>query len=44
MWCQARVSAQGFYEKVGFATLGERFWLPLSGPHYVMVRELPDSA
>jgi GNAT superfamily N-acetyltransferase len=40
MWCNARVSARGFYEKLGFATLGEEFVLPVAGPHYVMIKDL----
>ena len=44
MWCNARVSAQGFYEKVGFVAEGPQFDLPVAGPHYVMVKDLRDSA
>ena len=40
MWCNARVSARGFYEKLGFATLGDEFVLPVAGPHYVMIKDL----
>ena len=36
LWCNARVSAQRFYEKLGFAAEGERFEIPTIGPHYVM--------
>lgn len=32
LWCNARVSAQGFYEKVGFKAIGEEF----------IIDELPD--
>ena len=42
MWCNARVSARGFYEKLGFATFGEEFVLPVAGPHYVMIKDLRD--
>jgi len=38
LWCNARVSAQGFYEAAGFKTEGEEFYIPLIGPHYVMWR------
>lgn len=37
VWCNARVSAIGFYERAGFVTVGERFELPDIGPHVVMV-------
>ena len=42
MWCNARVSARGFYEKLNFAAVGERFELPVGGPHYVMIKGLDD--
>jgi len=37
MWCNARVTARGFYEKLGFAAVGDEFELPNSGRHYVMI-------
>jgi GNAT superfamily N-acetyltransferase len=40
MWCNARVSARGFYEKVGFVAVGGEFELPASGKHYVMTKDL----
>jgi GNAT superfamily N-acetyltransferase len=40
MWCNARVSARGFYEKTGFVTIGDRFELPVAGPHYVMIKNI----
>jgi GNAT superfamily N-acetyltransferase len=40
IWCNARISARGFYEKLGFAAVGDEFVLPVSGPHYVMVKDL----
>jgi GNAT superfamily N-acetyltransferase len=40
MWCNARVGARGFYEKVGFVAVGGEFELPDSGKHYVMIRNL----
>jgi GNAT superfamily N-acetyltransferase len=40
MWCNARVSAQGFYEKLGFVAVGDAFTLPNSGPHYLMIKDL----
>ncbi len=36
LWCNARASAVGFYEKLGWKTEGDVFDLPLIGPHYVM--------
>ena len=32
LWCNARVSAEGFYEKVGFETLSPEFNIPDVGP------------
>jgi GNAT superfamily N-acetyltransferase len=40
LWCNARVSARGFYEKVGFVTEGPQFDLSVAGPHYVMIKDL----
>ena len=44
LWCNARVSAQGFYEKVGFVAVSDLFHLPVGGPHYVMIRKLGSPA
>jgi len=40
MWCQARTSARGFYESLGFVAVGEEFNLPIAGPHYLMIKDL----
>jgi len=40
IWCNARVSARGFYEKLGYAAVGGEFELPASGKHYVMIKDL----
>lgn len=40
VWCNARVSAIGFYEKVGFVIRSEKFEIPGVGPHVVMSLEL----
>jgi GNAT superfamily N-acetyltransferase len=36
LWCNARVSAMGFYEKLGWVAEGEEFDVPDVGPHYIM--------
>jgi ribosomal protein S18 acetylase RimI-like enzyme len=36
LWCDARIIALGFYEKMGFKKLGETYEIPLIGPHYLM--------
>jgi GNAT superfamily N-acetyltransferase len=38
LWCNGRVSAQRFYEGLGFVAQGAVFDLPVSGPHYLFVR------
>ncbi len=38
IWFNARVSAEGFYEKMGFMALPEIFDIPLAGPHKVMYK------
>jgi GNAT superfamily N-acetyltransferase len=37
IWCNARESAFGFYEKLGFAIVGELFEIEGIGTHAVMV-------
>ena len=44
MWCQARTSARGFYESLGFIALGDEFDLPIAGPHYWMIKDLEPRA
>ena len=36
LWCNARVSAVGFYEKSGWHTEGAVFDVPGVGPHFIM--------
>lgn len=36
-WCNARESAAGFYEKLGWEKVSDRFDIPVVGPHYRMV-------
>ncbi|HEX8002560.1 MAG TPA: GNAT family N-acetyltransferase [Mycobacteriales bacterium] len=40
VWCNARTPALGFYERHGFAVVGEEFELPDAGPHYLAFVEL----
>ena len=41
LWCNARDSAIGFYDRLGFEVVGEGFALPESGfAHHVMLRDL----
>ncbi|MEL6797367.1 MAG: GNAT family N-acetyltransferase [Planctomycetota bacterium] len=37
-WCNARTTAAGYYERVGFLVASEVFELPDIGPHVVMAR------
>lgn len=41
VWCHGRTSARRFYEALGFRAIGEEFDVPVTGPHYVMRRDLP---
>jgi predicted GNAT family N-acyltransferase len=41
VWCDARVSAAGFYERMGFTVLTEEFDKPGIGRHVGMLIELP---
>jgi GNAT superfamily N-acetyltransferase len=40
LWCHARTTARGFYEKFGFEIEGDEFDVPVSGKHYVMIKDL----
>ena len=41
LWCNARDSAAGFYDRMGFAVFGDAFVLVESGlSHHVMLRDL----
>ena len=40
VWCDARVTAAGFYERVGFAVVTEPFDKPGLGPHVGMLRDV----
>jgi len=41
VWCNARTPVLGFYGQLGFGTVGEEFDIPVSGPHYFMLRSIP---
>lgn len=38
LWCNARLLAVPFYERLGMACVGPEFDIPEIGPHYVMWR------
>ena len=40
LWCDARVVATGFYEKLGFSTIGTAYEIPIIGIHYLMYKKL----
>ena len=39
VWCNARTSAEGFYAKTGFESIGEIFNIPDVGPHRLMIKK-----
>jgi ribosomal protein S18 acetylase RimI-like enzyme len=41
VWCDARVPALGFYERMGFVVVTEEFDKPEGGPHRGMLIDLP---
>lgn len=44
VWCNARKSAVGFYEKVGFLKAGKNeFEIQDIGPHFLMYKKLTDA-
>ncbi|WP_420345910.1 GNAT family N-acetyltransferase [Pelagibius sp.] len=40
VWCQGRSGARRFYERHGFAAVGEEFENPGTGPHFVFWRRV----
>jgi predicted GNAT family N-acyltransferase len=40
VWCDARLAAVGFYERMGFTVVTDEYDKPGIGPHLGMVREL----
>lgn len=40
LWCNARVEAVGFYERLGWRVVSEPFDIPGVGPHRVMTRAI----
>ena len=40
LWCDARETAAGFYNKMGFKIKGNRFDIPPTGLHYRMWRDI----
>jgi GNAT superfamily N-acetyltransferase len=40
LWCNARVVALGFYERLGFVAEGPEFEIVPIGPHFVMTKDL----
>jgi predicted GNAT family N-acyltransferase len=44
MWCNARLPAVGFYERLGWRVVSEVFEIPTAGPHVKMTKSLSDYA
>ncbi len=43
IWCHGRTSALPFYRTLGFREHGDEFDVPVTGPHFVLRREVkPD--
>ena len=40
LWCDARIIATGFYEKMGFSVKGDIYEVPNIGPHKLMYKIL----
>ena len=40
LWCDARIVATGFYNKLGFSTKGTAYEIPIIGTHYLMYKQL----
>ncbi|HZP90882.1 MAG TPA: GNAT family N-acetyltransferase [Actinomycetota bacterium] len=44
LWCTARLSAEGFYRRLGFEGRGRVFGVPGLGPHELMLRWIEPAA
>jgi GNAT superfamily N-acetyltransferase len=44
LWCNARLPALGFYERMGWLIVSDQFEVPTVGPHRRMVRRVPAPA
>lgn len=44
LWCNARVPASAFYQKLGWEVVSEVFEIPTAGPHVKMIRLPPGPA
>jgi GNAT superfamily N-acetyltransferase len=40
LWCNARVPAAAFYEKLGWSVVSDPFEIPTAGPHVKMAKRL----
>ena len=40
LWCDAREVALGFYEKMGFKTIGDFYEIPIIGKHKLMYKKI----
>jgi GNAT superfamily N-acetyltransferase len=40
LWCNARVPAVKFYQRLGWQVVSEEFEIPTAGPHHQMVKRL----
>lgn len=40
IWCNARISALGFYEKNDYKIYGKEFYVENIGQHYIMIKKI----
>ena len=40
LWCNARVPAARFYQRLGWQVVSDEFEIPTAGPHLRMVKRL----
>jgi GNAT superfamily N-acetyltransferase len=43
LWCNARVPASRFYQRLGWTIVGDRFEIPDAGPHVKMLKQTAPS-
>jgi GNAT superfamily N-acetyltransferase len=44
LWCNARVPAAGFYQKMGWQIVSDVFEIPTAGPHVRMIKKLREGS
>ena len=44
LWCNARTPAVPFYKSMGWRVVSDEFDIPTAGPHFVMIKDVEQTA